>query len=88
MAIMGFGGGALIASPLSNRLMALYDPGFVSTEPSAVASAGALAQTFVTLGVLYFIAMLLGAFGYRVPAPGYKPAGWTPSLTRKAMITK
>ena len=52
MAIMGFGGGALIASPLSNRLMAMYDPDFGSTEPGAVASGSALAQTFVTLGVV------------------------------------
>ena len=28
MAIMGFGGGALIASPLSNKLMSIFDSGF------------------------------------------------------------
>ena len=70
MAIMGFGGGALIASPLSNKLMALYDPDFVSTEPGAVASAGSLAQTFVTLGVVYTVFMLIGAALVRVP-PGH-----------------
>jgi MFS family permease len=77
MAIMGFGGGAMIGSPLADRLMKMF----------ATSDSVGVWQTFVTLGVLYFIAMLLGAFGYRVPAPGYKPAGWTPSLTRKAMIT-
>ncbi len=77
MAIMGFGGGAMIGSPLADRLMKMFATG---------GSVGVW-QTFVTLGVLYFIAMMLGAFGYRIPAPGYKPAGWTPSLTRKAMIT-
>jgi MFS family permease len=70
MAIMGFGGGALIASPLSNRLMALYDPDFVSTDPGAVASGPALAQTFVTLGIVYTVFMLIGAALVRVP-PGH-----------------
>lgn len=70
MAIMGFGGGALIASPLSNRLMAAYDPGFVATEPGAVASGSALAQTFLTLGVVYTAMMLVGAALVRVP-PGH-----------------
>jgi len=70
MAIMGFGGGALIAAPLSNRLLALYDPGFVATEPGAVASSSALAQTFLTLGIVYTIFMLIGAALVRVP-PGH-----------------
>src|SRR6478672_1966111 len=70
MAIMGFGGGALIASPLSNRLMALYDPDFVSTEPTAVATGSALAQTFLTLGIVYTVFMLIGAALIRVP-PGF-----------------
>ena len=70
MAIMGFGGGALIAAPLSNRLLALYDPGFVATEPGAVASSSALAQTFLTLGIVYTLFMLVGAALVRVP-PGH-----------------
>ncbi len=70
MAIMGFGGGALIASPLSNRLMAMYDPSFVATEPGAVASGSALASTFVTLGIVYTVFMLIGAALVRVP-PGH-----------------
>ena len=70
MAIMGFGGGALIASPLSNRLMAIYDPSFVATEPGAVASGSALASTFVTLGIVYTVFMLIGAALVRVP-PGH-----------------
>ncbi|WP_460691333.1 OFA family MFS transporter, partial [Nocardioides flavus (ex Wang et al. 2016)] len=70
MAIMGFGGGALIASPLSNRLMGLYDPDFVPTDSGAVASASALAQTFLTLGLVYTAFMLVGAALVRVP-PGH-----------------
>ena len=77
MAIMGFGGGAMIASPLSQILM----------EHFRSATSVGVIRTFVVLGVLYGIAMLCGAFGFRLPAPGWKPAGWTPPLTRNAMIT-
>lgn len=70
MAIMGFGGGALIASPLSNSLMALFDGDFVATEPGAVASGSALARTFLTLGIVYTVFMLIGAALVRVP-PGH-----------------
>lgn len=70
MAIMGFGGGALIAAPLSNKLMSLYDSDFIPTEPGAVASSSALAQTFVTLGIVYTAFMLVGAALVRVP-PGH-----------------
>ena len=70
MAIMGFGGGALIASPLSNKLMSVFDPDFIPTEPGAVASSSALAQTFVTLGIIYTAFMLAGAALVRVP-PGH-----------------
>jgi len=68
MAIMGFGGGALIASPLSYSLM----KAFASPTSTGVA------QTWVVLGIVYLVFMLGGAFGYRLPAPGWKPAGWTP----------
>lgn len=70
MAIMGFGGGALIASPLSNSLMALFDGDFAATEPGAVASGSALARTFLTLGIVYTAFMLIGAALVRVP-PGH-----------------
>jgi MFS family permease len=68
MAIMGFGGGAMIGAPLADRLMRFY-----ATDASV-----GVWETFVTLGVLYFVAMMIGAFGYRLPAPGWQPAGWTP----------
>jgi MFS family permease len=44
-------------------------------------------QTFVAMGIIYFIAMMAGAFGYRVPPPDWKPAGWTPPAQRTSMIT-
>jgi hypothetical protein len=37
-----------------------------------------VAATFITLGIIYFVVMLIAAFSYRLPAPGWKPAGWTP----------
>ncbi|MEO6057258.1 MAG: OFA family MFS transporter [Gemmatimonadales bacterium] len=79
MAIMGFGGGAMIASPLSQLLLEHY---------RSATSAG-VAQTFLTLGVLYLAAMLSGAFLFRVPAPGWRPAGWTPpTATSHSLITR
>jgi MFS family permease len=78
MAIMGFGGGALIASPMSDSLMKAF---------SSPTSTG-VAQTWVVLGIVYLLFMMGGAFGYRLPAPGWKPAGWTPPpLKEGALIT-
>jgi MFS family permease len=78
MAIMGFGGGALIASPLSDLLMRTF----------ASATSTGVAETWVVLGIVYLAFMLGGALGYRVPAPGWKPAGWEPAqLESRALVT-
>ncbi|HXS54332.1 MAG TPA: OFA family MFS transporter [Usitatibacter sp.] len=77
MAIMGFGGGAMIGAPLSVILMSHFR---TSTEVGVW-------QTFVCLAVIYFVFMVGGAFGYRVPPAGWKPAGWTPPASSKGMIT-
>ena len=74
MAIMGFGGGALIGAPLADLLMQRF-----ATDTSA-----GVAQTFVAMGLLYFVAMLAGALGYRVPPPGWTPRRWTPPARRGA----
>lgn len=68
-AIMGFGGGALIGSPLAVALMAHFKSGGMEGVPLAL----------LVLGVLYFIAMTLGAFGFRVAPTGWKPSGWSPA---------
>jgi len=87
MAIMGFGGGALIASPLSNQLLRAYDPAFDGASGS-VADGSAVAKLFVTLGVVYLVAMLYGAATIRVAPPDYAPAGWDPSTRKQqAMVT-
>lgn len=127
MAIMGFGGGAMIGGPLKRFLLAKYRQApdrlgseedlsllteggvrFAETaggkaevlvpsaadlaafgeklEPGVYAvgtgSTGA-AETFITLGILYFVVMVCAAFAYRVPAAGWKPKGWTPPHDKK-----
>ena len=88
MAIMGFGGGALIASPVSTALLQRYDTGFDPTDPGSVASGESVALLFVTLGVVYLAYMLFGAFTVRVPAEGWRPDGFDPSTIReKKLVT-
>jgi hypothetical protein len=45
------------------------------------------AQTFMTLGIVYFIVMIIAAFQYRVPAEGWRPAGWVPKPVASGMVT-
>jgi MFS family permease len=122
MAIMGFGGGALVGTPLKEALIeSFYEaPQYLGTveQASLVTEGGrrfsavagelrevvvvgandvgnmivpgaegvyvvgtgnvGVAATFVILGLIYFVVMLAAAFSYRLPAPGWKPAGWVP----------
>ena len=79
MAIMGFGGGAFIASPLSVGLMHYF---------STTANVG-VAETFVVLGVVYFCFMMAGAAIVRLPPPGWAPEGYVaPAQTRKLITTR
>jgi MFS family permease len=122
MAIMGFGGGAMIGAPLKEALISFFykapeylgavDAVELVTEagrryaqvsgelrevvvvgandfasmlmpgPEGVYVAGTgsvgVAQTFFALGLIYFVVMMIAAFSYRIPAPGWKPDGWTP----------
>ncbi|HEY5568121.1 MAG TPA: OFA family MFS transporter [Gammaproteobacteria bacterium] len=122
MAIMGFGGGAIIGAPLKEWLIRWFyrAPEYLGPTDSVnlitqegrrfaemgeqlrevvvvgandvasmlvagpqgayvvgTGSAG-VAQTFFTIGLIYFVVMMIAAFSYRLPAPGWKPAGWTP----------
>ena len=87
MAIMGFGGGALIASPLSRQLMNYYDPAYDGTA-GTTPSGNAVAGLFLTLAVLYLLFMMFGAFVVRVPADGWKPDGFDPSTVKqKSLVT-
>jgi MFS family permease len=79
MAIMGFGGGAMIGAPLADILMNIF------RSPTSVG----VWQTFVAMGVIYFVFMVGGAFGYRLPPPNWRPDGWTPPPENaRSMITK
>jgi MFS family permease len=122
MAIMGFGGGAIIGAPLKRFLIRTFyaAPDYLGTvdhvnlvteggrrfaqvagQMREVVVVGAndvggmivrgaegvyvvgtgnvgVAGTFLTLGLVYFLVMLVAAFSYRVPAQGWKPAGWVP----------
>ena len=77
MAIMGFGGGAMIAAPLSVWLMHMF------ATPTDVG----VAETFVVMGIVYFCFMLVGAAIVRVPAPGWKPAGYVAPVQPKKLVT-
>ncbi|SDH18493.1 Major Facilitator Superfamily protein [Bradyrhizobium sp. Rc2d] len=101
MAIMGFGGGAMIGAPLANILVnggkflsfdlgsfhfELGAPGFFPGFKSA-ADVGVW-QTFLLMGMIYFVFMMIGAFAYRVIPTGWQPEGWTPPSEKKSMITE
>jgi MFS family permease len=77
MAIMGFGGAAMIAAPLSVWLMSVFSsPGHVG-----------VAETFVVMGLVYACFMLVGAAIVRLPPPGWKPEGFVPPAQPKKLVT-
>jgi MFS family permease len=78
MAIMGFGGGAMIGAPLANLLMNYFK------SPTSVG----VWETFTAMGVIYFAFMMIGAFRYRLPPAGWRPEGWTPPAKANAMISQ
>ena len=78
MAIMGFGGGAMIGAPLADLLMNTFK------TPTSVG----VWQTFLAMGAIYFVFMMIGAFRYRVPPAGWRPDGWAPPSETRSMITQ
>ena len=80
LAIMGYGGGAMIGAPLAVWLMGEFASGGVP----------GVAGAMIALGVIYFVFMASGAFGFRVSPSGWTPTGWTPpaSGNANAMITR
>ena len=77
MAIMGFGGAAFIASPLSVWLLGKFS---TSTHIG-------VAETFVVLGLVYFCFMMVGAWIVRLPAEGWVPEGFVAPTQPKKLIT-
>ncbi|MCB1746400.1 MAG: OFA family MFS transporter [Gammaproteobacteria bacterium] len=135
LAIMGFGGGAMLGKPMIEGFLRLYyrAPDYLGPldgvelvtaagrrlsevggqlqevvvvgandvaamivpgpEGVYVAGSGTVgaAQTFFTLGAIYFVVMMIAAFAYRVPAPGWRLAGWLPAEVAgdtRTMITQ
>ncbi len=78
MAIMGFGGGAMIGAPLSVWLMEHF---------KSTTSVGVM-EAFWVMGTLYFFSMLIGALTIRIPAHNWQPQGWTPPQVQNKMITQ
>ena len=72
MAIMGFGGGAMIGAPLADKLMKYF------ATPQSVG----VWETFLTLAAIYFVFMMGGALSYRVPPEGWQPANWNPAKAK------
>src|SRR3954466_7053670 len=77
MAIMGFGGGAFIASPLSVWLMARF----------TTATHIGVAETFIVMGLIYLCFMMVGAAMVRVPAAGWVPVGYVALARPKRLVT-
>ena len=77
-AIMGYGGGAMIGAPIAVALMSHFASGDVP----------GVSNTLIAMGVLYFIVMSLGAFGFRVPPNGWKPLGWNAPTASSKLITQ
>ena len=83
IAIMGFGGGALIASPLTTQLLSAF--GATGDNPSVPG----IGTTFLVMAAIYAVFMSVGWLLIRVPAPDWKPAGWDPATAKQsAMISK
>ena len=131
MAIMGFGGGAILATPIQEQLLAAFyrPPTYLGSSetvpldserqtamvngqrrevveigpaeakklpgnpPAGVYVVGTgdsgVAKTFLVLGGAYFLIMLVAALSYRLPAPGWQPAGWVPKpgTTQRVLMT-
>ena len=76
VAIMGFGGGALIASPWSTQMLTTFGK-----------DASGIGTAFAVHGVVYAVFMSLGVLLVRLPAPGWKPAGWNPDAQAQKPLT-
>ncbi len=77
MAIMGFGGGALIGSPLAQELMKHFSG----------RGLGGAVETLLTMAAGYSVLMWFGAMQVRVPATDWKPEGWVPPAATASITT-
>jgi MFS family permease len=78
LAIMGFGGGALIGAPLGVELMGYF---------RSATSVG-VTEALLVMGGAYCVFMMFGAFTFRVPAPGWRPEGYVRRATPLGLVTQ
>jgi len=77
LAIMGFGGGAMVGAPLASTLM-----NFFKTDTSV-----GVAPAMLVMGIAYFLFMMIGVFLVRTPSPDWKPAGYVKPAQSTGLIT-
>ncbi|TDP96362.1 OFA family MFS transporter [Labedaea rhizosphaerae] len=87
IAIMGFGGGALIASPLSKALMDAFGVTYDKAGKVLAVTDGSIANAFLVLGIAYAVFMAMGVLLVRVPADDWKPAGLRRVESTRALIS-
>jgi MFS family permease len=88
IAIMGFGGGALIATPWSTAMLDAFGVTYNASGQVTAVADGAIALAFLVHGLAYAVFMSLGVLMIRVPADDWKPAGYDKANDKKhAMIT-
>jgi MFS family permease len=78
MAIMGFGGGAMIGAPLADLLMNTFK------TPTDIG----VWQTFLAMAAIYAVFMTIGAFRYRITPPNWHPEGWVAPSKANSMISQ
>jgi len=86
IAIMGFGGGALIASPWSTEMLKAFGVTYDAAGKVLAVADNAIATTFLVHGLVYAVFMSLGVLLVRVPAEGWRPAGWTPAASKTSAL--
>ncbi len=86
IAIMGFGGGALIASPWSAEMLKAFGVSYDAAGKVLAVADNAIATTFLVHGLVYAVFMSLGVLLVRVPADGWRPDGWTPAASKTSAL--
>jgi MFS transporter, OFA family, oxalate/formate antiporter len=87
LAVAGFGAGAFFFAPLAKALIAGGQYQLLGASLFALPKLGVF-STFMTLGIIFLIAVVVGAQFLRNPPAGYVPAGWTPPAPKAGAPAK
>ncbi len=77
LAVAGFGAGAFFFAPLAKALVSGGSYQLLGANLFSLPRLGVF-NTFMTLGIIFLVAVVLAAQLLRNPPPGYKPANWNP----------